>query len=1172
MVAAEPRATNPLADPLVQGAGIIQASERPIDHHRTMATTPPPDAAREPELDESLDESLDHIVEASIALTERWLLAGRHRATRAENRTTGRLNALVDDTDDAAFALRFVDRVVRPDDDRTAATQLAGLAGGGQLPGFLSPIDRLLLRAGATLAPVIPWIVMPLARRRLRALVGHLVVDAEPAAMASHLAERRSDGFDLNVNLLGEAVLGTREADRRHREAIELLDQPDVDYVSVKVSAIAPQLNPWDHEGSLDRVIDRLRPLFEQADRAEPPTFINLDMEEYHDLELTLDAFIRLLSEPAFHHVDAGVVLQAYLPDSFPALRKLADWARERRATTIDGRAGGTVKVRLVKGANLAMERVDAAIHGWEQAPYRTKAETDANYKRCLDWLLRPERLDQQLGGVRIGVASHNLFDCAFAHLLATERGVADAITIEMLEGMAPAQAREVRDETGGLLLYTPGVDDADFDVAISYLFRRLEENTAEENFIRHLFDLEPGTERFAIEADKFRSAVAARSTVAEGQQRTQDRGRQEIEPDPTPEHFVNEPDTDPTLPANRDWLAKAMTEPATPPNAAMTTGKTAIDRIVDRAGAAQPDWWARGGAERRRLLRAAGDELARRRGELLAAMVAEGHKTVAQADPEISEAIDFARYYAERAVEVQPSAVARPDSGPAAAATFSPAGVVLVVPPWNFPVAIPAGGVLAALAAGNAVVFKPAPETPRCAEIVAECCWTAGIPDDVLSFVRTNDDEVGRHLVSHPDVDMVILTGASDTAKLFQSWRPERPVLAETSGKNALVITPSADLDLAVADLVASAFGHAGQKCSAASLAIVVNPVADSDRFKRQLVDAVTSLRVGPAGDLGTDLAPVIAQPESGSKLRRALTELEPGETWLVEPRQQRTEDGTTLWSPGVRLGVRQGSWFHQTECFGPVLGIITARDLDHAIEIQNATSYGLTGGIHSLDSGEVDRWLERVEVGNAYVNRVTTGAIVQRQPFGGWKGSSVGPGAKAGGPNYVGQLGRWSEPGPAPAKDDAGWQAWLAAARASDAAAWATEFGIDHDPTGLFCEDNILRYRSLPAIVVRLEAGTPRPVRDRIATAAERCGVTVHWSIGEDETQEALADRLPSLGVERVRLAGRANDVLREAAIEHGIHLADAPVLADGRRELLHFLREQSISRTRHRYGNVV
>ncbi len=1112
-------------------------------------------------------QDLGDIAQASIELAERWLVSATESATRTETKTAARLQALVGDQRDAAFAMRFVDRVIRPEDRRTAAQQLRRLVDDGGSPGFLSPVDRALLRAGSWLAPYLPWPVMPLAQARLRALVGHLVVDAEPETMARHFGQRRRAGFDLNVNLLGEAVLGAREADRRHAEALALLDQPDVDYVSVKVSAIAPRLNLWDHEGSLDRVVERLRPLFQKASQTAPPTFVNLDMEEYHDLELTLEAFMRLLVEPDLHHVDAGIVLQAYLPDALPALRRLEAWASERRATEVDGRAGGQVKVRLVKGANLAMEEVDAAIHGWEQAPYPTKAETDANYKRCLDWLLRPDRLR----ALRVGVASHNLFDCAFAHLLADERGVSEAVTIEMLEGMAPAQARAVQAENDGLLLYTPVVAEADFDVAISYLFRRLDENTSPENFIRHLFDLEPGSDRFTSEADKFRRAVEQRWTVAEGPRRHQDRvsardSKPAVKPAADradraePDVFRNEPDTDPTLPASRAWMLEALAYPVAEPTTPITTDTVAIDHLVDRANRAQPAWARSGGPARRQVLLAVADEMARRRGDLIAAMVAEGHKTVAQADPEISEAIDFARYYADRAAEFD-----RDDGDNPASARFEPFGVVLVVPPWNFPVAIPAGGVLAALAAGNAAVLKPAPETPRCAEIVAECCWAAGVADDVLAFVRTPDDDTGRHLVAHQGIDAVILTGGYETAKLFRSWRPERPLLAETSGKNALVITPSADIDLAVSDLVDSAFGHSGQKCSAASLAITVGSVVDSPRFRRQLVDAVTSLKVGPAGDLASDLAPVIAEPTG--KLARALTDLEAGETWLVEPR--RLDDG--LWSPGVRLGVQPGSWFHQTECFGPVLGVMVADDLDHAIELQNGTSYGLTGGLHSLDPTEIKHWLERVEIGNAYVNRVTTGAIVQRQPFGGWKRSSVGPGAKAGGPNYVAQLGRWTDRTGRDGADGDG-PGWLATAKASDAQAWDEEFSRDHDPTGLFCEENTFRYRPLPVIVVRLEADVGDWVEPRIKSAAGRCGVPVIWSRAGDESQAQLAERLDRLETERIRLVGEAGPELRAAAADHGVHIADNAVTADGRRELLHYLREQAISRTVHRYGNII
>ena len=725
---------------------------------------------------------------------------------------------------------------------------------------------------------------MPLAVRRMRQIVGHLVINADGNAMATHLRRRQKEGFRLNVNLLGEAVLGAAEADRRWQAAVDLLDQPDIDYVSVKVSAVVAQLNPWDHEGNVQRVVDKLRPLFEKAKASSPPTFINLDMEEYHDLELTMDAFMHLLDEPTLHTVDAGIVLQAYLPDSFSALQDLTAWANTRHARVVDGKAGGEVKVRLVKGANLAMEQVEAAVHGWEQAPYGSKADTDANYKNCLDWALTPERTK----GLRLGIASHNLFDVAWTHLLSTERGVADRVEFEMLQGMAPAQARVVRDDGDGLLLYTPAVAQSDFDVAISYLFRRLEENASDENFINHLFTLAPGTSEFDSEAAKFAAAVANRGSVSHGPRRLQDR-RQPIAPRDRTLGFSNEPDTDPALAANREWAVSLVNSSARKVITPIAESLDDVDAAVAAALGAQPEWAARSLSQRRDVLHATADELALRRGDLVAAMVHEGSKTVAEADPEVSEAIDFARWYGDRALEFNQSTSAR----------FDPLGVIAVVPPWNFPVAIPAGGTLAALAAGNAVILKPAPETPRCAEIVFECCRSAGV-GNAIQYLRTPDNEVGRHLITHDDVSAVILTGAYETANLFRSWRPDLRIFAETSGKNAMVITPNADLDLAVADLAASAFGHGGQKCSAASLAICVGDVYDSPRFRRQLADAVQSLYVGPANSISTTMAPVISEP--ADKLSRALTELDTGESWLVKPRRL---SGRT-WTPGVRTGWR--------------------------------------------------------------------------------------------------------------------------------------------------------------------------------------------------------------------------------------------------------------------------
>ena len=1093
------------------------------------------------------------LAEEAVERVERWLASGAEPASRRERTATRRLADLVSDRQGTAFAMRFVDRVIRPESPATSARQLASLVGEAELPSFLSPLDRLLVRLGARLGRRLPRLVMPIARRRMRALVGHLVVDSEPERLGAHLQARTAQGYSLNVNMLGEAVLGDAEAGRRHREVLDTLAQPDVDYVSVKVSAVVSQLNPWDFDGSRQRVVEALRPLLRAAAASAPPTFINLDMEEYHDLELTTEAFRALLGESEFSAVDLGIAVQAYLPDSFDALRELVDWHNRLAA---GGRRSGSIKIRLVKGANLAMERVEAAMHGWPQTPYETKAETDANYKRCLDWVLTPMRT----GSVRIGVASHNLFDVAWADLLAARRGVRPRVEFEMLEGMAPTQAELLRAGGRGVLLYTPAVAERDFDVAISYLFRRLEENASEENFIHHLFGLQPGSAAFEAEAAKFRAAVAGRWSVGRSPRRRQDRRDPPRPADPAG-GFFNEPDTDPVLGANRAWVRGIVTRQWRGPATAITHRVADVDRAVEAAAGAQPAWADRPPAERRDLLWRVADQLSRRRGDLVAAMVHEGGKTVAEADPEVSEAVDFARWYGDRALDLAHPGPTALGLATADLARFEPFGVVLVVPPWNFPVAIPSGGVLAALAAGNAVILKPAPETPGCAEIVAECCWAAGLPEGLVSFVRTPDDSVGRHLVTHAGVHAVILTGAYDTAQMFLSWKPDLRLLAETSGKNAMVITSNADIDLAVADLVSSAFGHSGQKCSAASLAICVGGAYDSPRLRRQLTDAVTSIKVGASTDLATTMGPTISEP--GGKLLRALTRLDDGEEWLVEPRRL----GPQTWTPGVRLGVRPGSWFHRTECFGPVLGVMRAGSLDEAVTIQNSTAYGLTGGIHTLDPAEISRWTDTVEVGNAYVNRPTTGAIVRRQPFGGWKRSSVGPGTKAGGPNYVARLGTW-RPVDTGLPDDE----WLAAARASDEAAWQAEFGAEHDPTGLFCESNILRYRPLARVALRAEPGAaPRDI-ERVRTAAHRCGVALIESHATDETSAEFAARLSSLDVQRIRVVGTCSQELRAAANEAGIHIADDPVTAEGRIELLHYLREQAISRTTHRYGNVL
>lgn len=1124
----------------------------------------------------------DALAHEAIALVRHWLTEA---AKIPVDVSAQRLAGVLKDPNGLEFTVGFVDGVIRPEDLSVAGRKLAELA--PKVPTFLPWYMRGAVRVGGIMAPIMPQVVIPIARRVLREMVGHLIVDATDAKLGPAIAKIKQDGVHLNVNLLGEAVLGEHEAQRRLDGTLKLLAREDVDYVSIKESSTVAPHSPWAFDEAVDHVVEKLTPLYRLAASFPKPKFINLDMEEYKDLSMTIAVFKRILDMPEFLNLEAGIVLQAYLPDALGAMQELQEWAAARRA-----RGGAPIKVRVVKGANLPMEQVEASLHDWPLATWGSKQDSDTSYKSVINYALTPEHID----AVRIGVAGHNLFDVAFAWLLAKQRGVTEGIEFEMLLGMATGQATAVRKDVGSLLLYTPVVHPGEFDVAIAYLIRRLEEGASQENFMSAVFELSDNEPLFEREKQRFLNSLANLSEDVPEPNRKQDR-RLPAEPAPT-EGFRNTPDTDPALPANRAWGRDILARipGSTAGNAIVESTKVSdaaeLERIIAAALEAGKAWGARPAAERAAILHRAGDILESRRAELLEVMASETGKTLDQGDPEVSEAIDFAHYYAERAKDLEA----------VDGATFVPANLTVVTPPWNFPVAIPAGSTLAALASGSAVVIKPAKQARRSGSVMVDALWEAGVPRELLALVQIEERELGTQLVSHPSVDRVILTGGYETAELFRSFRQDLPLLAETSGKNAIIVTPSADLDLAAKDVVYSAFGHAGQKCSAASLVILVGSVAKSQRFHNQLIDAARSLTVGYPDNATTQMGPII-EPANG-KLLNALTTLGEGETWAVKP--ERLDGTGRLWSPGIRSGVKRGSYFHLTEFFGPVLGVMTAETLEQAIAIQNEIEYGLTAGLHSLDSAEIGTWLETIQAGNLYVNRGITGAIVQRQPFGGWKKSAVGAGTKAGGPNYLIGLGNWV-PAEAHAKRGTVLQGAaaeiLAAAKSvdvtgeelrvleqslfSDADAWASEFGTRKDVSALTAERNVFRYRPIP-VTIRLSEGERIADLLRVVAAGAVAGSALKVSsavVLPDAVVSVFANLNVSVRIEddaawlaraatfdggRIRLIGGDFTALSAAtggrpdiAVYHGA------VTQAGRIEMLPFLREQAVSITAHRFG---
>lgn len=1267
-------------------------------------------------------------VQQAIHLARVLCRRARELQTPQERRQQAELDRMINSPHDKATLTQLTDQAFRSRRPHRAADQLIHILDVQGVPRFFSALDRTMLLGFQSFGAYLPGVAMPFIKERMHQETANVILPAERELLAEHLRARWEEGVRMNVNYLGEALLGEKDAQQRLHGYLAALQQPEIEVVSVKISTIYSQISALAREHTVDVLCDRLELLFRAAAKARftrrdgttVPKFVYLDMEEYRDKELTAEVFMRTLDRPGLETARAGIALQAYIPDSFGTQKRINEWARKRVAA-----GGAPVTIRLVKGANMEAERVEASLRGWPQAPYKTKLETDANYLRMLHEGMRRENI----AAVHLGIASHNLFTLAYGLILATNANALDHVQFEMLEGMANHQRRALvellrdsvaaeatrlpsdslplggRDQTStgnpmlpersavvtraatgegeasaNMLLYAPACKQEDFTNAIGYLVRRMDENTGPDNFLRHAFNIEVDSPEWQNLEQQFIASFNAIDHVSTAPRRTQDRNTTASRSAPAPDenlasietlgptdaafdNFRNEPDTDWSLPQNGEWATsiitdwqnrcgqnaadiplliageeivdnRAVRESTDPsrPDVIVARYRQATDDDIDRAvSAAQRDadgWRRRSIDDRVETLHRVAHEIAAARGDLMGAMLADAGKTLAESDPEVSEAIDFCRFYATSAKYLHDLA----------GGAVREQGVVVVVSPWNFPLAIPCGGVAAALAAGNNVILKPASDTVFVAYSLCQCFWRAGVPRTALQFAPCSGGTVGQRLVSHDGVDAVILTGGTATAADMLRNKPTMHLLAETGGKNATIVTALSDRDQAIKNLLHSAFSHSGQKCSATSLLILESEIYHDARFRATLCDAVESVQVGSAWDLPTKAGPLI-RPPSGV-LETSLKELEPGEEWAVMPRLH-VDDNPHLVSPGVKWGVQPNSFTHCTELFGPVLGVMEARDLDHAIELVNATGYGLTSGLESLDDREQKVWRDRIRAGNLYINRSTTGAIVLRQPFGGMGKSSVGPGIKAGGPNYVAPLMRfdtaykagtagrgtiddgnahnapdnqWSrihadlnslrqalEEGAAGAQSNADAEVCRVLDAIESYSHWAKEeFHAMHDHFRLIGEDNFRRYLPVEPLRIRIHSDdTMSDIFCRAAAArAAGCRATVSvpadlrgpavdavmlldkltdsWGgaiefIEEDDA--ALADAIRGAQVARLRYAdpSRVPHSVREAAAEALQYIADVPVSSHGRLELLWYVCEQSISHVYHRYGNL-
>jgi RHH-type transcriptional regulator, proline utilization regulon repressor / proline dehydrogenase / delta 1-pyrroline-5-carboxylate dehydrogenase len=879
------------------------------------------------------------------------------------------------------------------------------------------------------------------ARRNIRRMAEQFIVGAGPAEATEGLHQLWRAGSAFTVDLLGEKTVTLAEADRYAARVHELLEAlstatalwapddhlerddlgplPRVN-VSVKPTALATHFEPLTADLGLEAAKQRLRPILRAASRLG--AFVNVDMEHYDVKDLTLRLVRELLSEDEFADVAAGVVIQAYLRDSYDDLRDLVAWSR-RRAQPLT--------VRLVKGAYWDAETVHARAAGWPVPVFEHKAETDANYERCV------RLLHDNHGSVRAAFGSHNLRSLAYAVTYARSRGIPDTgYEIQMLYGMAEPMHAAIRRLGLRLRVYAPV---GELVPGMAYLVRRLLENTSNESFVRHRFaegrDLDSLLAAPDVDSLPLAASVAAPPPPTDADAPTP------YEPEPVSEWrrlaaraaltaAVERVDASlgasgatvaALIAGERVMTAATLTsvDPSAPSRVVATTaacGASEADAAVAAAMAAAPAWRRTPARDRAAVLFRAADALRRRRHDLAALECFEAGKPWDQADADVCEAIDFCEYYGREMLRLDGATADLVQSPPGESNRlgYQGKGVTAVIAPWNFPLAIPAGMTVAALVAGNPVILKPAEQSPLVAwqlvEALVEALVDAGAPPGVVQFLPGLGETVGARLVEHPDVAVIAFTGSRAVGLAINQraavpspgQRHVKRVIAEMGGKNALVIDADADPDQAVPGAVLSAFGYAGQKCSAASRLIVVGPIYP--QIVSRLVAATRELVVGHPRHPSTQVGPVIDEDahkrvhryiEEAPQAGRVLVHLDhddgvPDDGYFVGPTVVEVDD------PDVPVA--------REEIFGPVLTVLRAGDLDEAIDLVNRTEYALTAGIYSRSPAAIGRAAAELRAGNVYINRHITGAVVGRQPFGGYGLSGVG--SKAGGPDYLHQF----------------------------------------------------------------------------------------------------------------------------------------------------------------------
>lgn len=1020
--------------------------------------------------------------------------------------------------------------------------------------------------------------------------------------------------------LIQKPSFGKKTVEKNLRNILNLIQNPEISSLCINISNLSSNISTNFNILAIEELEKNLKIILQEildnpykVGNKSRQKLIFLNFDHHKNLGLTIDIFEKILSLKAFLNVKLGITLKAYFPESFEIQKRLTEFAKKRIE-----RNGSEIVLRITKGSSLNLEQIEASKNNWSSPTFTNKIETDANFKKMIEFGTNFENIK----AANLGITTCNIFDISYALFLIKENKAENYCYFEISEERLTKCLRNSLENIldNNLKISCPLIYKKDFHLSSYFILKKINDFTNPENFIFHIEMLFPGNKNWDEQLDSFKQSLEQMKNISNIPKQLQNRN---IIKNELALNFENEPITDFSIPANIEW-AKKIYENAknyfleeipivingksilenmkgigvipSLPNInykyALANEKQ-IEEAIQISKKYEKIWVETSIDKRLKILSKVAQKLRENRSFFIQILLIDISKTLEQADLEISDAIDAIEFQCKQRLNITYYKDIE----------WSSKGTFVVLPPWGFPISVGAEILTSALMSGNVVIFKPLDESVLACYHLANLFWDAGIPKECLQFINCTKELFENTLVADSRVNSVIIYTAYDYVKKLLKLRNGYELLANCGGINSIIVTDMSDKEHAIRDIINSAFKFSGQKFSSAPILILEKELYDDLEFRENLKDAANNLIASSALEATSTITPLIKNPDE--ETYKALTTLDDGEWWLVEPKQ--SPNNPKLFSCGIKFGVKTNSFTKNHQVYCPLLSVIRAENLDEAIKIANDSRYGLAAGLQSLDIREHNKWLHEIEVGNYYINSKITDAKIKRQPFGGQKESSFGSGFKSGGPSYILDFLKAKQISlPREKQPVNDWvntltlflekinlsteQLAIWHASVGNYSYWWKRLKQDLDFCKIFGQDNYIRYLPRKNITLRLTEESFALDALRVCAAALTCSspLEISWSNNPqleefnwidllpilsnvEESKEEFCKRLKEGKIKRLRLTTPASDELKMIAADSACYIIDKPVLANGRFELLHYIKEISITYDYHRYGNL-